>query len=72
MIGCAGKYMTDCRAEFPASWFAKARLAGKVFCIGLFGFGEPAVFVEGLEALLGDPFHSLSAKKSWASRSSGR
>ena len=22
-----GKYMTDCRAEFPASWFANARLA---------------------------------------------
>ena len=22
-----GKYMTDCRAEFPASWFAKARLS---------------------------------------------
>ena len=21
-----GKYMTDCRAEFPASWFARARL----------------------------------------------
>ena len=23
----AGKYMTDCRAEFPAGWFAQARLA---------------------------------------------
>ena len=22
-----GKYMTDCRAEFPASWFARAKLA---------------------------------------------
>ena len=22
-----GKYMTDCRAEFPASWFTRARLA---------------------------------------------
>ena len=22
-----GKYMTDCRAEFPAAWFAKARLS---------------------------------------------
>ena len=22
-----GKYMTDCRREFPASWFAKAKLA---------------------------------------------
>ena len=22
-----GKYMTDCRKEFPASWFAKAKLA---------------------------------------------
>ena len=22
-----GKYMTDCRAEFPASWFASAKLA---------------------------------------------
>ncbi len=23
----AGKYMTDCRKEFPAAWFARARLA---------------------------------------------
>jgi hypothetical protein len=23
-----GKYMTDCRDEFPAEWFARARLAG--------------------------------------------
>jgi hypothetical protein len=23
----AGKYMTDCRDEFPAAWFARARLA---------------------------------------------
>ena len=22
-----GKYMTDCRKEFPASWFAKAKLS---------------------------------------------
>ena len=22
-----GKYMTDCRGEFPPSWFAKARLS---------------------------------------------
>ena len=22
-----GKYMTDCRKEFPASWFARAKLA---------------------------------------------
>ena len=22
-----GKYMTDCRAEFPAAWFARAKLA---------------------------------------------
>ena len=22
-----GKYMTDCRAEFPASWFKRAKLA---------------------------------------------
>ena len=25
----AGKYMTDCRKEFPASWFAKAKLSPK-------------------------------------------
>jgi hypothetical protein len=24
-----GKYMTDCRAEFPASWFARARLCAE-------------------------------------------
>jgi hypothetical protein len=23
-----GKYLTDCRAEFPAAWFARARLCG--------------------------------------------
>jgi hypothetical protein len=22
-----GKYLTDCRGEFPASWFARAKLA---------------------------------------------
>jgi hypothetical protein len=30
-----GKYMTDCRAEFPARWFAKAKLspsAGRAAC----------------------------------------
>jgi hypothetical protein len=25
----AGKYMTDCRREFPASWFARAKVAPK-------------------------------------------
>ena len=25
----AGKYLTDCRAEFPISWFARAKLAPK-------------------------------------------
>ncbi len=24
-----GKYLTDCRKEFPKSWFARAKLAGK-------------------------------------------
>ena len=24
-----GKYMTDCRAEFPASWFARAKLCSE-------------------------------------------
>ncbi|HRS98321.1 MAG TPA: hypothetical protein P5040_09040, partial [Smithella sp.] len=24
-----GKYMTDCRKEFPASWFAKAKLCSE-------------------------------------------
>src|ERR1700749_2631718 len=27
-----GKYMTDCRGEFPASWFAKAKLAKRRDC----------------------------------------
>jgi hypothetical protein len=34
-----GKYMTDCRAEFPASWFARARLspAGRDPSLNCFG-----------------------------------
>jgi len=34
-----GKYMTDCRAEFPASWFVKARLspAGRDPSLNWFG-----------------------------------
>ena len=35
-----GKYMTDCRAEFPASWFVRARLSpgrhdAKLNCFGV-------------------------------------
>lgn len=37
-----GKYMTDCRAEFPAAWFAKARLAGVRPDPGLNCFGVHA------------------------------
>ena len=34
-----GKYMTDCRAEFPAGWFARARLApdGRDASLNYFG-----------------------------------
>jgi hypothetical protein len=34
-----GKYMTDCRAEFPASWFTRARLApsGRDCSLNCFG-----------------------------------
>jgi len=34
-----GKYMTDCRKEFPANWFAKAKLspAGRDPSLNLFG-----------------------------------
>jgi hypothetical protein len=36
-----GKYMTDCRNEFPASWFAGARLAssGRDCSLNFFGVG---------------------------------
>jgi len=40
-----GKYMTDCRREFPASWFARARLApaGRDPSLNFFGVdaGQP-------------------------------
>ena len=36
-----GKYMTDCRAEFPANWFARAKLApaGRDCSLNYFGVG---------------------------------
>jgi len=36
-----GKYMTDCRGEFPEGWFAEARLsqAGKDPSLNFFGVG---------------------------------
>jgi hypothetical protein len=37
-----GKYMTDCRAEFPASWFVRARLASGPRDPGLNHFGVDA------------------------------
>ena len=37
-----GKYLTDCRAEFPASWFAKARLCHE--------FHDPALNFFGVNA----------------------
>lgn len=37
-----GKYMTDCRAEFPKSWFASARLARGSRDISLNYFGVDA------------------------------
>jgi hypothetical protein len=37
-----GKYMTDCRREFPASWFARAKLAAKQRDAALNYFGVDA------------------------------
>jgi hypothetical protein len=37
-----GKYMTDCRKEFPASWFARARLSPKRRDCSLNYFGVDA------------------------------
>ena len=37
-----GKYMTDCRAEFPAAWFARARLAPDAPDCSLNHFGVKA------------------------------
>ena len=37
-----GKYMTDCRSEFPASWFAKARLCHEFHDPDLNFFGVDA------------------------------
>jgi hypothetical protein len=38
----AGKYMTDCRKEFPKSWFTRARLAKNHRDISLNFFGVDA------------------------------
>lgn len=38
----AGKYMTDCRKEFPADWFNKAKLSPKKRDPGLNYFGVDA------------------------------
>jgi hypothetical protein len=37
-----GKYMTDCRAEFPASWFARARFSEDRRRVSLNYFGVTA------------------------------
>ena len=37
-----GKYLTDCRKEFPPSWFARAKLAGKARDCALNYFGVNA------------------------------
>ena len=37
-----GKYMTDCRNEFPASWFADAKLASGAADVSLNCFGVDA------------------------------
>lgn len=37
-----GKYMTDCRAEFPASWFARAKLSPERYDATLNFFGVRA------------------------------
>jgi hypothetical protein len=37
-----GKYMTDCRREFPAAWFARAKLARKNRDVSLNFFGVDA------------------------------
>ena len=37
-----GKYMTDCRKEFPASWFARAKLCAERHDAGLNYFGVNA------------------------------
>jgi hypothetical protein len=43
-----GKYLTDCRDEFPASWFAKAKLspAGKNPSLNFFGIDASLPLVE--------------------------
>src|ERR1700730_15944901 len=49
-----GKYMTDCRAEFPASWFANAKLSPLV--------KDPALNFFGVDA--SQPL-SVWRKKGW-------
>jgi hypothetical protein len=49
-----GKYMTDCRREFPKSWFARAKLSPKR--------GDPSLNFFGVDA--SQPL-SLWRKKGW-------
>jgi hypothetical protein len=49
-----GKYMTDCRDEFPQSWFAEAKLSS--------GVANPALNYFGVEA--SQPL-SVWRKKGW-------
>jgi hypothetical protein len=56
-----GKYMTDCRKEFPASWFARARLSP--------GARDPALNHFGVDA--GQPL-SEWRRKGWIHRDDPR
>ena len=57
-----GKYLTDCRDEFPASWFARAKLSpsGRDCSLNYFGVDDKVMEDAILLDAGGKPFNRLA------------